>query len=307
MASRYGRRSSNRAPEPVDISGSEGLYSISEEEPTQQELNDRRLAQAVNYLRTEGGEDFPTTFISRVNRIDEALVQSLPKQGRNFDPELHRKVRTLVRKIQHDYEAAADEDFMQLEDEDVLPESYVTETAEEALYREESPSPRPAPKTKVHAPRRPGDDDSVELEREFKYGGPHNEVEYWHKNFPDSLPFPETHLMAHWESLKIDYDLSRSKEDTAVETNVPFDHPHLLPYFHLPQYESGSRFRHPEVSEENARRVSRYGTEAQLRKVVEAFYRGDDVNTSKKDFVPRIFLEKFSVGNQCKTLSYCST
>jgi hypothetical protein len=300
MANRYSRPSSSRAPEPIEISGSEELYSASEEEPTQQELNDRRLAQAVNYLRTEGGEGSPTTFISRVNRINEALVQSLPKQGRNFDPGLHRQVRTLVQKIQHDYEAATDECFMQLDNEEVLPESYVPEVTEEALYREESPPPDQAPKTKAHTPRRPGDDEDVEREREFKYGGPHNEVEYWHKNFPDSLPFPETHLMAHWESLKIDYDLSRSNEDTAVETNVPFDHPHLLPYFHLAQYESGSRFRHPEVSEENARKVSRYGTVEQLRIFVEAFNRGDDINTSKKDFAPRIFLEKFSVGNQCK-------
>ena len=292
MASRYNPPAASRVPDLIELSDSDELDSVSEGEPTQQNANDLRLAQAVNYLQQEGGDDSPATFINRVNRIDDALLQLLPQQGRNYDQELYREVHGMVRNIQREYRIAAEVDSTPIESE------------EEALYREEEsptplprPTPRPAlPKTKALASRRPGEEEDVEREREFKYGGPHNELEYWHKDFPASLPFPETLLMAHWESLKIDYDLARSNQDTIVETIVPFDHAHLKPYFELSPYESGSRFKLPQVNFDTQRSIQKYGIPAQARKIIENFNAGqdrkDDSEKKGKDYAPRVFLDK---------------
>jgi hypothetical protein len=315
MASRYNRPAANHVPDLIEHSDSEELESVSEGESTQQELNDRRLAQAANYLQQEGGHDSPATFINRVDRIDAALLQLLPQQGRDYDQQLYREVHDMVRNIQLEYENATESDSTLLESEEDLPQYYApTAAEEEALYREEeepTPSsksvPRPAhPKSTALASRRSGSEDDVEVERErvFKYGGPHNDVENWHRDFPATLPFPETHLMAHWESLRIDYDLARSNQDTVMETDVPFDHAYLKPYFELPQYESGSRFKLPQVDQNLQRYVSDYGTTAQLEKDALSFNDGHELKRfteeRAKDYAPRIFLDFINVSKQCE-------
>ena len=292
-----------RTPDIIEISDSESIYSTSEDEPTEQDLNNRRLTQAINYLNEEGGDDSPATFIDRVNRIDDALLQQLPQQGRAFDQRLYRQVRAAVLDIQRDYEDAAENEPMQMDIEDDLPEYYTPTAAGEALYREDeleaSPTPTPAarrpvppPPSRALGPRRPGSDDNVQREREFKYGGPKNEVETWHKDFPASLPFPETLMMAHRESLMIDYDLTRSKEHSIVETDVSFDHPLLRPYMQLPQYDSGSRFKLPLVSREDQLAISKMGD---LHRDVIAFNSSDQSENLTKDYAPRISLEKFKL------------
>jgi hypothetical protein len=307
MAARYQRNALRRTPDIVELSDSDE-YSMSDDAPTQQDLNNRRLVQAMNYINEEGGDDSPTTFMDRVGRINDALLQQLPQQGSAaFDPELYRSVRAMVQDVQRDYENAAQEEPMSMDIEDEpLQYDYPPDT-EEALYRGDddslpsTPTPAarpPAPLYKALTPRRRGSEDNVERERDFKYGGPENEVENWHKDFPGSLPFPETIKMAHWESLKIDYDLSRSKEDSIVETNVPFTHPQLLQYKSLPQYESGSRFKLPSVSEETQIAVAAVGD---LQAAVNAFNKSDQSEGSKKDYAPRIALEKFKVGYQRKS------
>jgi hypothetical protein len=301
MASRYNLPAAGRVPDLIERSDSEELDSVSEGEPTQQDLNDHRLAQAANYLQQEGANDSPATFISRVNRIDVAILQSLPQQGRNYDQELYCEVHGMVRNIQREYKNAAEIDSTPIQSE------------EEALYREEespTPLPRPAPcparpKSKALTSRRPGDEEDVEREREFRYGGPHNELENWHKDFPASLPFPETLLMAHWESLKIDYDLARSNQDTSVETIVPFDHALLKSYFELSPYESGSRFKLPPVKFATQRSVRDYGHDFQAHKIIKRFNDGQDLKEYSekkgKDYAPRVFLDKVQIShNQCK-------
>ncbi|CAN9297161.1 unnamed protein product [Alternaria alternata] len=305
----------------IDIADLQEIISTSKEEPTQRETNDRRLAQAINYLVKEGGSDSPATSMDRVDRIDNSLLLPLTQQGRNFDIKLFNRVLDMVSQAQLDFDKAAQEDSSE-EDlpsmsngESSMPESteepreYYTPSAAEALYRKgdslDEPHFKPhmpVPATKGPAAER-GDD--VPSERVFKYGGPDNEVESWYKDYPASLPFPETFQLAHWESLKINYDISESGrqmkvEGQIVETNVSFDHPALQQYKTLPPYESGSRFKLPKPSAMVEEEVNRLGTQKSLEKVVQDLNRSsDEVNAEGKyRYTPRIFLEKFTVGAQ---------
>ncbi|KAH7078205.1 hypothetical protein FB567DRAFT_552222 [Paraphoma chrysanthemicola] len=291
-------------PEVIESSDLEEMNSTGSENLSQADFNNRRLAQALNYLDSEGGKDSTSTFISRVNRINDALLEPLYEQGSAFDTKLYRRVRAMVLDVQRDFESAAHEATPHSESNEDMLEYYTPTTAEEALYRASDSSPSPTPASfrapsapRPLAPRRPGSD-NVERERVFKYGGPKNDPEIWHKDYPAILPFPETLLMAHWESLKIDYDLSRSKDSSVVETNVPLNHPQLQRYFNLPQYESGSRFRHPAVSKDVQKMVSQYGTTIRLDSVVDAFNKGGIGNDGSEKYCPRAVLEKFTVDKQ---------
>lgn len=106
--------------------------------------------------------------------------------------------------------------------------------------------------------------------------------------------------MAHWESLKIDYDLSQPKDAKHTETNIPFNHPALEPYLNLPQYESGPRFKLPDVRAEFQDAISRYGTSDRLAATVEGLGGLDASGDNEKDYAPRVFLENFRVGEQSK-------
>ncbi|KAH7406139.1 hypothetical protein DE146DRAFT_435045 [Phaeosphaeria sp. MPI-PUGE-AT-0046c] len=289
---------------PIELSDSGEMQSSNDDASVELDANNRRLAQAVNYMQQEGGNDSYMTFMDRVKRIHEALVKQLQLHGQNFDLRLYQQLHTLVTQAKQEYTEAIQGSWSRMEiDEDSLVDC-APPSFEEALERggSEPASPTPAPTRKAPIrkalnPRRGERDDNVERVRNFKYGGPNNEPENWHKDFPGILPFPETFLMAHWESLKIDYDLARPKDSNTVETNVPLNHPSLKKYFNLPLYESGSRFKLPLVREELQKEVSRYGTDDHLRRAVDDFY-DPDTSYDDADYAPRVFLEKFTVGTQ---------
>jgi hypothetical protein len=197
----------------------------------------------------------------------------------------------------------------QLEDDEYSTHSYSTTAFEEALCQRNDSSPSPSPNpvvavrvsnSRAFASRRPEPKDNVQRERKFKYSGPDNEVENWYRDFPASLPFPKTLMMAHWKSLKIDYDLSRLDQDIIVEKDVPLHHEQLQSYFNLDQYESGSRFKLPKVSKEDQETISRYGTAQKLNKVVDDFYQLTSTQDGVKPCAPHMFLEQFEVGYQSK-------
>jgi hypothetical protein len=326
MASGYHGRSAAYTPELIDLSDSEELLSediisISEEEPTQRELNDHRLTQSIDYLAEERGDDSPATFIDRVDRIDEALLQQLPQQGRDFDTELYRRARTMVREVQHEFEEAAQQSSSSIpateESEEELPQ-YYTPSAAQALYRARESTLNPAvveeeeglkrkPKASEPKPSSKAKKEETEVihrERKFKYGGPGNMDEVWHKDFPAALPFPETIQMAHWESVKIDYDLSESgkkakADGKVVETNIPFKYI-ARHYENLPLYDSGSRFKLPALSKEDQAIIEELGTVKELKEVVAKFNHGDRKAELKKDYAPRMWLQGLSVNTQCK-------
>ncbi|KAI4611461.1 hypothetical protein J4E80_007682 [Alternaria sp. BMP 0032] len=293
----------------MDISAFENVPPVSEEEPTQREINDRRLSQAIRYLDNEGGDDTDSTYMNHVEKIHEDLLQRLPPQERNFDDQLYERAQAMIRQARFEYEEeVAREDSssslggdsprsMMIED---VPDSY-TPSAAQALYRRgDTPDePHAMPRKQV-----PAAETKVRREERFKYGGPNNEPEKWHKNYPASLPFPETFQMAHWESLKIDFDLSESgkkmkAEGKIVETNIPFDRPELEQYKNLPVHESGSRFKLPIPSAEVQEEIRKLGTPGNLEEVVEELNQNDDkVRAGNYKYTPRVFLEKFSAGTQ---------
>jgi len=297
------------SPDLMDISAFENVPSVSEEEPTQREINDTQLAQAIHYLTEEGGDDTGTTYMDRIERIDEDLLQRLPQQERNFDDQLYQRAQAMIRQARLEFEEEAtredsssslggDSPTLMITEE--VPDSY-TPSAAQALYRRgDTPDePQAMPRKQM-----PAAETKVRREERFKYGGPNNEPEKWHKKYPASLPFPETFQMAHWESLKIDFDLSESgkkmkAEGKIVETNIPFDRPELEQYKNLPVFESGSRFKLPIPSAEVQEGISKLGTPRSLEEGVEKLNQNDDkVRAGNYKYTPRVFLDKFSAGTQ---------
>ncbi|KAH7381703.1 hypothetical protein BKA66DRAFT_586603 [Pyrenochaeta sp. MPI-SDFR-AT-0127] len=288
----------------VDLSDFEENYSLTEEETTQRNFTNRRLLQAINYITKEGGSDSPALFINRVDRIHEALLQHLPQAGGGFDLKLYQHPQTLVREVRRNFEDAGNEEPIFVENsKDKLSELYTPSAVEHARYKEmdEVEEPLHTPSGAPLWPKGRKSDDNVPRQREFKYGGPTNEIENWFRDFPASLPFPETLEMAHWESLKIDFDLTYSakKVDAGiVETNVPFDHPRLQQYKNLPLYDSGSRFKLPLPNSEDEGRIKQLGTEHKLENAVDMFNEGEGAEATTDDYAPRQFLEKFIVRRQ---------
>ncbi|EUC47689.1 hypothetical protein COCMIDRAFT_89390 [Bipolaris oryzae ATCC 44560] len=266
------------------------------EEPSSKEIN-RRLAQALEYLDDEGGDDSPATYMEHVAKIDDYLVQQLPRQGANFDDALYQHLRGTVRQELEAYDAARQSTQTVMENRESLRERGSDATVTHALYREDEQIYDP-----VTGPLRKGQktQKTVQTSRTFKYGGPSSDAEVWHRNFPAILPFPETHQLAYWENLKIAYDLHESvkkqkAEGDVVETNVSFDHPALDQYKSLALYESGSRFKLPMPSKQIEEEIKRLCTADQIAKAVEEFNAGEEKDEFGKKYAPRIFLDKLSV------------
>jgi hypothetical protein len=316
MASRYSLPVTKSAADLIDLSDVDGFYSVSDDEPEQLGPYNHQLGQALNYLQQEGGDDSPPTFMDRINRINETLLIQSPQQGHTFDPTLYKQVRAMVLKYKRDFNDAVNGSSPQIEDDEEWSDASAPTTSREALYRADTESPTPTPthspviasrtaKTEASARKLLAPiNDNVQRVRIFKYGGPRNEAEEWCKEAPPTFPFGETFLMAHWESLKIDYDLAKAAKDGGVaETDVPMDHVQLQPYFKLSQYESGSRFRLPLVSNKIQDTVSRYGTADRLSEVVSDLCELDQSGGGPKHYAPRVVLENFQVGHQGNFLS----
>ncbi|CAG5178069.1 uncharacterized protein ALTATR162_LOCUS8519 [Alternaria atra] len=320
MTSRNQGRGAADSPDLIDILALEEITSTSEDKPTPRETNDHRLAQAINYLDEEGGHDSPATFMDQVDRIDNSLLLPLSQQGLNFDIDLFNRVRNMVRQTQLDFDEAAQGSLSEenssstLNRESSIPESAeelpgcCTPSAAEALYRNgEGPdAPRFKPHKSIPATKNPAaeKEEGIHSEHMLEYGGPNDKVERWYKNYPTSIPFPETFQLARWESLKIDYDLSESvkpmkAEGKVVETNVPFDHPTLEQYKSLSPYVSGSRFKLPKPSAAVQKEINRLGTPRRLAEVVETPKRTNNgVKDGKFQYTPRAFLETLTAGDQ---------
>ena len=284
--------------EPIIHSDSEDSVSASGEALHEQKYNDIRLSRAIRYLMTDGGDDDPAVFITSVDRIDKALVQKLAQERDDFDQKLYKRLAAMVRTAQREFRAAARRDSPVLDGD----ESDGCESAEERLRSEEGTVSKVPEQPRQPVESRAPEKKRLKHERVFRHCGPHEEAEIWHKNVPPSLPFPDTFRMEHWESLKIDFDLSdagkKLKADGEFpETNIPFDHPALQQYKNLPRYESGSRFKLPDLSPSCLAAVEELTTVERLVDVVDACNGGYGPNFAG-EYVPRVSLEDFKVGNQ---------
>ncbi|USP82600.1 uncharacterized protein yc1106_09874 [Curvularia clavata] len=81
------------------LSSSTHTSPMSKEDSSLREVTDARLVQALNYMNDEGGDDSPATYIKRVKRIDNDLVQRLFfEKGGDYDKILHQQLQAVVRK-----------------------------------------------------------------------------------------------------------------------------------------------------------------------------------------------------------------
>jgi len=312
MSSRYQSREAHDTMDIDELSDAEEICTIGDEENSQAKDNNLRLTQAISYLADEGGDDSPLTYMTRVDRIHEALVQKLPRHNHNYDKKLWSKVRAMVLAVRQDFAHTAEQiEPPMAESEYRVPESTlhdveVLDRVHELPELPKRPTKRTPSQPGKFSPSLPPPDprqDNVERERGFTYGGPNSEPECWYRDMPASLPFPETFRMAHWESLKIDYDLSKSSkklslDGKAVETDVSFHHDALKQYDSLPYYESGSRFKLPHTTSSDYAAIRSMASAAELRKSVKYFNLGNRTEQERKNYVPRLFFPQFGIGKQ---------
>jgi hypothetical protein len=252
----------------------------------QRDFNNDLLSQAISYLAAEGDDDPGAVYIDRVRFIDVKLLQQLPAQGPHYDTKLYRRVRSKVRAVLREYEDAVDTSPDLIGEDDDVPDLQLSSPVE-ALFRADDEEGTPL--------RTPGQS-RIETRRHFRYGGPGSEAEIWHKDLPNSLPFPETIRMQDWESMRIDFDLACAADKTITEPvlqNISYEHPDLEHHNSLGQYESGSRFKLPEVDAGTLGMISKVGTVDNLRKAVSFFNQGGVEQT--EEYAPRVFLEKLRV------------
>lgn len=302
MAARQQYRSLPNTPE-LSHYDSEDSYSSDEEMPDREETN-QLLRQAHHYVIIEGGEDSPSTYMERIQRINEDLVQEISAHGYDCDPKLFRRVKQKIDHVLREFEDAVDAGSS-LYDYSDSPEYYAA-ADEEGLYRMDSSPTSPEAPSARRTARIGGKDD---VERVYLYGGPGNHPESWYKKAVASLPFPETIRMAEWESLRIHWDLAATgnmeKTEPVTGNGVSFKDKRLAHHDSLPRYESGSRFTLPTPDSAVMKEVRGFGSVYQLQKAVKTFREGDDSKLSgeKGDdedykYAPCVFLERFDVGQQ---------
>ncbi|KAF9699016.1 hypothetical protein EKO04_003145 [Ascochyta lentis] len=298
MASRHQRQAPIQTPE-LMLSDSEDSHYSSEDEMSERDQTDHLLRQAHHYVITEGGNDSPTTFMERIQRIDRSLLREIVKYSYECDPKLYRAVRQKVDHLQREFEDAVEADSSVYDFEEMP--AYYTAAADEGLYRmDSSPVVAEAPSSRHKA--QPATKN--EAERTYLYGGPGNDPERWHKNYPASLPFPETIRMADWESLRIHYDLATTgnldNKEPVTSIGVSFKDPLLAHHDNLAQYESGSRFKLPVIQPLDIAKVEKISTPEKLHEAVNAFNQGDNTTheSGEYNYAPRVFLDRLEVGYQ---------
>ncbi|KAF2709746.1 hypothetical protein K504DRAFT_534068 [Pleomassaria siparia CBS 279.74] len=300
-----------------------------------EEANNRRLREAINYITAKGGSDSADlyAYANRIQEFDNLLVQRYANEGRLYDPRLHRKLADMVRhakanierdrvdsetgdlgeglyrdigasKHYIDEEVASDYDGMAREKR--AGKAPVRKTKGPSMTRpartQKSPNIEPPDSIDAYPPiDRDGVPGTVQVKKQWLYGGPNNDLEKYHKHNPASLPFGETLYMQEWESMKIDYDLregaKRKSGDGAVITKVDYDAVKLPAS--SSKYESGSRFKLPELRAEWKAWVKKEGHTLDLQKVIVAVNRGGlDHSTKAKDYAPRLWLPRVSISSK---------
>lgn len=280
----------------LSMSDSEDEYSSSEEEIPDREEVDRMLRQAHHYVITEGGNDSPSTYIQRINRINRDLIQEIPQHRYDCDSKLYRRVKQKIDHVLREFEDNVNGEY---DDDEV---SQLGVVAEKPLYHVGSSPVTPGRSSITRTTER--NDSKNDSERTYLYGGPHNYPEVWYRNTPASLPFPETFRMADWENLRIHWDLATTGKVTntkpVTSTGVAFNNPRLVHYDNLGQFESGSRFKLPTIDPVDMAKVTAYGTTHQLCKAVDEFARNDDSLDADNKFryTPRLFVDRLRMNHQ---------
>ncbi|KAF2632717.1 hypothetical protein BU25DRAFT_444757 [Macroventuria anomochaeta] len=298
MAARHQLRALTQTPE-LGLSDAEDSYSSSEEEMPERDETDHLLRQAHHYVITEGGNDPPTTYMERIQRINQSLIHEISRHGYDCDSKLYRRVKQKVDHVLREFEDAVDADSS-VYDYEEMPE-YYTAATEGALYLMDSSPLTPDGPPGRRTTKLNGKDD---IERTYRYGDPGNHPENWYKNAAESLPFPETIHMADGESMRIHWDFATTgnveKIEPVISNGVSFNDPRLVHHNSQAQYESGSRFKLPAIDPADMAKVNEFGTVDELHKAVDAFNQSDDTTKENGDYkyAPRVFLDRLDVGQQ---------
>ncbi|KAF2741564.1 hypothetical protein EJ04DRAFT_583174 [Polyplosphaeria fusca] len=284
------------------------------------EANDRRLVQCIEYLEQETiAEDTLPKYVDRVWKIDEFILKKYPQEGYLYDRrllnELQDRVRQAKSEMGHpegdDGELDREAGLFKLMEVETEVETEDTETEERAAPPDSlfdtpgwvlgnHPPTQPArlPELKPGKPA----EKAIVREKQFAYGGPNNEVEEWHKEFPPTLPFGETLRMQKLESLMIQYDLDESKKrmgkkdaDPIVKTNVKYADSELPRKY---AFESGSRFHLTRPNKEVMKALEKNQKKVIEEAVLSFNQGGPDKKTQiEKDYAPRIFLDQIDASN----------
>jgi hypothetical protein len=299
------------------------LSSIDKKEISSRQANDRRLSQAINYLVTKGGEDSLAEFKGIVCKIDKYIVQQYVDEGYSFDPELYQQLQIMIEEQLDDFRRSdnrsihppsnrGSDSVKEVNYGDTLPRgdsdwdygfdeslSEITEhlgieNQPTAHSKNATVKPRPFRSETSVLDSSYGTKSALHVERQWRYGGPNNEPEKYHKDHLPILPFSETFYMP--ESQKSKGDLAKSV--STETTDDPIAHTavgrsktekRLNGTCDL-VHESGSQFGLPRI----IKRVLKFIPEF-LDNAVADFNNGDTEAKIEKDYAPRIFLERIKV------------
>ena len=293
----------------------------------EQSYNDAQIQTAIRYMLAEGGNNPLDQYLTRVNAIEEHILQNFIEYNKPFDPQLYRRLQAMVREVQHDV-LDIDDDISSLStDSDDSVEAlyrkheddFDDSSSVEELYRSDlldsDPGPSAFPGTSgwkpPSLPKFPAgfpmtgadSDDDDALEKRFLYGGPRNDVEEWYKGLMPMLPFGENPYMERWDSMKINFDLNKSSQKTddtkPVRTDVPYEdvEPQNFKNSYLPSaFDSGSRFKLPVIPQDYWSMHKFHPARLQnlWEDIVVSFNAGGPLQV-EKNYTPRIFLPK--IGN----------
>lgn len=301
------------------------------EEMAKRQANDRCLNQSISYLERKGGEDSLSNYKLRVGIIHKYIVKDFAEKKYSFTPTLHKQLSTMVEEELSDFRRSEDqaanppsetpasdniresiyedilygEDFDPYDDFDEDPEIKIiqTETAAPSYYTAKS---RPPPSGMADAeltPRNksllrgnkgvlPGKRGALSSSKQWRYGGPNNEPEEYHKDYLPRFPYSETFHMQDWISeererkpwsIVTDDPIMNNGSDCSKAEDLQKDSNDRV-------YESGSRFTFPKINKRKLEFFPEY-----LDNAVCDFNNGDAEEKKKKDYAPRIFLEKIKV------------
>lgn len=232
-------------------------HSPDEAELITKEANDRRLRQAIIYLANHGDPDPYTEYRDRVDNINKFILGQYDTEGYSFDHKLYRRLRRMVKDQLREFRRADEEEaeLFNGKGDDVEEIN--------APYRTNPREPSTASSSDYKLP------DAIIRGTQRLYGGPRNEVEKWHKDFPPSLPFAGTFHMQEQERMKSNHD----SKDNGIK-NV---------------HDSGSCFKLPHSQVKD---MDKLFDVCQLQDAIDEFNIGNGRRELNKDYVPRIFLER---------------
>jgi hypothetical protein len=314
-----------RAADPSDSATDSAALSSDEEPPRPRDTNDSHLREAIEYLNSEGVPDTLEEYRDNIRQIEDHILRQYVEEGYSYNRKLYRTLQRLVRSQQRKFAQAG---------------TTMAQSSHNEGYRERRKSHDLSHDLGMHAgssrdPRRSAPAESLprpeevpaslpkaslpedDMKKQYRYGGPDNEAEEWHKNHPNDLSFGENQATQEWASLRIQLDLQQGamrtpgQEDPIVRNQGSSSAVrYRAPEAHM--YESGTKFTLPPRSEKFQAFIAEHPELMEvddLAPVVNDFNRGGDEEEElvRKDYGPRAFLGKIAAPREQGSVAGPST